>query len=78
MAYRQNSIRIAKNDLLMIIMILEPTYFQKNIITFIDILPTKALQILHFLAYKICNETSQNKEPIALRELVLLYKIDPT
>ena len=56
----------------MIIMILEATYFQKNIITFIDITPTEALQILYFLPYKICNETSQNKEPIALRELVLL------
>ena len=62
----------------MIIMIPEATYFLKKIITnFIDT-PTEALQNLYFLAYKICNETSHNKEPIALRELVLLYKIDPT
>ena len=67
-----------KNDVLMIIRILEATLLSKIIITFVDISPTEALQNLHSLAYKICNATPHNKEPIALRELILLYKIDPT
>ena len=48
----------------MIIRILEATLLSKNIITFVDITPTEALQNLHFLAYKICNATPHNKEPI--------------
>ena len=78
LAYNKKSTRIAKFDVLMIIRILETTLFWKNIITFFATTSTGALQNLHFWAYKMNNVTPNNKEPIVLRELVLLHKVDPT
>ena len=59
-------------------MILEATLFSKDSITIFTITLTAAFQNLHLWADKINDITPHIKEPIILRKLDLLYKIDTT
>ena len=59
-------------------MILEVTLFSKNNITIFTTTPTGVFQNPHFWADKINDITPHIMEPIILRKLDLLYKIDPT
>ena len=57
--------------------VLEATLISKDTITVFIITPTGAFQTPHFLAENINDITLHIMEPIILRKLNLLYKIDP-